>query len=82
MARKRPDPVMREIAAHIRAARLAAGMSQEEAATRAGTGYKRWQEIEGARVNLTVRTLGRIASALELGFWDIVRPNGPTAKRR
>jgi transcriptional regulator with XRE-family HTH domain len=64
---------MRDIAARIRAARHTAGLSQEEAAGRAKIGYKRWQEIEGARVNATIRTLARMAAALDVDFWDIVR---------
>jgi transcriptional regulator with XRE-family HTH domain len=75
-------PIIRAIAARIRAERLAAGLSQEEASARASIGYKRWQDIEGARVNLTIRTLVRIATALEVEFWEIVRPERPTRARK
>jgi transcriptional regulator with XRE-family HTH domain len=79
---RRSLSVLRDIAKRIRDERLAAGLSQEEAAARASIGYKRWQEIEGARANLTVRTLARIAAALDVEFWDIVRPRAPQKRRR
>lgn len=75
-------PITRDIAAHIRRERLAAGLSQEEAAARASIGYKRWQEIETGRVNLTIRTLARMAAALDVDFWEIVRPQKPPRRRR
>lgn len=74
-------PITRDIAAHIRRERLAAGLSQEEAAARASIGYKRWQEVESGRVNMTIRTLARIAAALDVDFWTIVRPQRPGRKR-
>jgi transcriptional regulator with XRE-family HTH domain len=73
---------MREIATRIRAARTSAGLSQEEAASRAGIGYKRWQEIEGGAANPTIRTLDRIATTLGVEIWNILRKGGgPRAKR-
>jgi transcriptional regulator with XRE-family HTH domain len=73
---------MREIAARIREERTAAGLSQEEAAARASIGYKRWQQIESGRLNPTVRTLVRIAGALGVELWDIVRPSKRPQKRK
>ena len=73
---------MRAIGAHIRGARLAAGLSQEDAAGRAGVGYKRWQEIEAGAANPTIRTLDRIAITLGVEIWNIVRRSGrPRAGR-
>jgi len=74
--------IHREIAARVRRRRIAAGLTQEEAASRASIGYKRWQEIEGGRVNLTIRTIARVAAALDADFWDIVRPHTPRRKPR
>jgi transcriptional regulator with XRE-family HTH domain len=73
---------MRQIAARMRAERLASGLSQEEAASRAQLGYKHWQEIEGARANPTLETLVRIAKALDVELWDIVRKSAAPGKRR
>jgi transcriptional regulator with XRE-family HTH domain len=73
---------MRQIGTRIREARRTAGLSQEEAASRAGVGYKRWQEIERGAANPTVRTLDRIAETLGVELWDIVRKGGTARKRR
>ena len=54
--------------AKMRSLRLARGLSQQDAAARAGIrgGKTRWADIEtGRRVNVTLETLGRIAAALE-----------------
>ena len=73
---------MGAIGARIRAARLAAGLSQEAAAERSGVGYKRWQEIEGGSANPTIRTLDRIATTLGVEIWDIVRKGEKPRARR
>jgi len=49
-------------------------MTQEEAAAHAGIDYKRWQRLEAGDVNATVRTLVRVAAALEISFWGLVGP--------
>jgi transcriptional regulator with XRE-family HTH domain len=70
-----PRLVYRDIAARMRAARIAAGLTQEEAAARAAIAYKRWQDIEAGRANTTILTLNRVAAALGVDFWAIVRPS-------
>jgi transcriptional regulator with XRE-family HTH domain len=73
---------MGAIGARIRAARLAAGLSQESAAAVSGVGYKRWQEIEGGSANPTIRTLDRIATTLGVEIWNIVKKaSRPRARR-
>jgi transcriptional regulator with XRE-family HTH domain len=67
------DALLREIGLRMRSSREAAGLTQEEAAHRAGLDARRWQRIEQGVVNLTVRTLARISSALEVSFWDLLR---------
>ncbi|MBX3197263.1 MAG: helix-turn-helix transcriptional regulator [Labilithrix sp.] len=52
----------------VRAARLDAGLTQEEAAARSGIDYKRWQRIEHGIANPTVATLARIALALKVNL--------------
>jgi transcriptional regulator with XRE-family HTH domain len=64
--------VLRGVGARIRAARIDAGLSQEQAAAQAAIDYKRWQRLEEGSVNPTVRTLVRVASALGLSFWELV----------
>ncbi len=64
--------VLREVGQRVRAAREAAGYTQEEAAARADIDYKRWQRLEQGTVNPTIRTLARVASALGVGFWAML----------
>jgi transcriptional regulator with XRE-family HTH domain len=69
--------VLKTVAQRIRNARVAAGLTQEKAAAEAGIGYKRYQRIEGGGVNLTLRTLHRIAKALHADYWHLVSGNPP-----
>ena len=69
--------VQREIGVRVRAAREVAGLSQEVAAHRAAIDYKRWQRIEHGDVNVTTRTLVRIAAALDTDFWHLLRARAP-----
>lgn len=56
----------------MRAARLRAELTQERAAAEAGIGYKRYQRIEAGEVNLTLRTLHRLARALRVEPWQLL----------
>jgi transcriptional regulator with XRE-family HTH domain len=49
-------------------------LTQEIAASRCGIDYKRYQKIELGRVNVTVRTLVRIADGLGVDFWRLTSP--------
>jgi transcriptional regulator with XRE-family HTH domain len=62
------DAVLRDLGKRISAARAVAGLTQEEASARAEIDYKRYQRIEAGSVNVTVKTLVRIASAFEITF--------------
>lgn len=66
--------VQREIGLRVRQARESSALTQEEAAARADIDVKRWQRIEAGQVNLTVRTLHRIAVALTIDFWALLKP--------
>lgn len=66
--------LQREIGRRIRAARIRAGLTQEEAAAATGIDWRRWQRIENGTVNPTVRTLSRVATALGLTFWTLLGP--------
>ncbi len=66
--------VQKEVGRRIRAARLAAGLTQEEASAASGIDPKRWQRLEQGTVNATVRTLVRVAAALSTTFWILIAP--------
>ncbi len=68
--------VLREIGRNIRAARLATGLTQEEAAARAKIDYKRWQMIERGAANVTVKTLARMAGATGVTVWRVFSIGG------
>jgi len=73
--------VLREVGRRIQQARLAAGLTQEQAAARAGIDYKRWQRIEQGGVNPTIRTLVSVASALDTTVWTLLGPPEPEPAR-
>ncbi len=53
------------VAANVKAARLAAGLSQEELAHEADVDRTYVSQVEGAKRNITVTVLARIARALQ-----------------
>ena len=63
--------LLRDIGERVRDARLAAGLTQEEAAHEAGIDYKRWQKLESGAVNATVQTLARAATAVGTTYWEL-----------
>ncbi len=66
------ERIQRQLGRRIRAARIEAELTQEEAAGVAGIDYKRWQRLEAGKVNATVRTLARAAQALNLTVWELL----------
>jgi hypothetical protein len=38
--------------------------------------YKRWQRLEGGSVNATLRTLLRVAEALDTNVWTMLEGRG------
>jgi DNA-binding XRE family transcriptional regulator len=68
-ARTAPGVVaaLRRLGERVRELRLAAGLTQEEAANRARLDGKHWQAIEAGATNPTVATLIGIARALGVG---------------
>ena len=70
-----------EIGVRVRAARRAAALTQEGAASRAGIDYKRWQRIEQGQVNATARTLLRVAEAVNTDFWRLLGSEGRKRKK-
>ena len=59
----------------LKALRLKRGLTQEEAAQKAGfNGKQRWNNIENGReANITMETLGKIAEALECKPKDLLK---------
>jgi len=60
------NPWLRYIGANVRRLRLSHGLTQEQLAERAAIEPRYVHSIEAARANPTVRTLVRIAAALEV----------------
>ena len=58
------------IGCSVRDARLRLGLTQEQLAGATGIDYKRIQRIERGAVNITVRTLVRLATVLERSLHD------------
>jgi DNA-binding XRE family transcriptional regulator len=75
---KSVQQIQRDLGLRIRAARTSAGLTQEAAASRAGIDYKRYQRLETGRVNATIRTLHRVAVALDTDFWSLL--GGPKGR--
>lgn len=68
-------PIIRDFKQHLLAHRLAAGLSQAALARRAGGGHSWISELEGdGRQNLTVVSLGKLATALGVSPEVLVRP--------
>ncbi len=66
------DEVLRDLGRRVRAARDRADISQEDLADRSKIDVKRLQRVEAGTVNVTIKTLVRIASALDLTFWQLI----------
>ena len=66
------EQVQVEVGERVRAARVAAGMTQEAAADAAGIDVKRWQRLEAGQVNATLRTLHRAAKATGSDYWAMI----------
>jgi transcriptional regulator with XRE-family HTH domain len=65
--------VQKQVGRRLRAARLAAGMTQEKAAAAASVDYKRYQSLESGLINATLKTLLRLANALGVQLWQLMR---------
>lgn len=68
--------VLREAGRRIAVAREGLDLTQEEAAHRARIDYKRWQRLESGTVNATLRTLLRVAEALDMSVWVMLENRG------
>lgn len=76
------DEVQARFAYRTFKARAAKGWSQEELAERVGTGQSNISDIEHAVGNPTLKTMARIAAALEVDIVDLLRPDGEREMER
>jgi transcriptional regulator with XRE-family HTH domain len=65
--------VLSRVARRVRAMRLSKGLTQEAAAGRAGLAPRHFQKIEAAEVNVTLKTLARIAAALGVDVGELLQ---------
>ena len=65
------DQALARLAVAIRESRARAGLTQEGLAAQAGMAVRHVQKIEAGEVNVTIRTLAKIAQALGLNISDL-----------
>jgi len=68
-----PDELVERVTRRIAEVRRSKGLTQEQLAERLETAMKNLQRIEAGQ-NLTLRTLARVASALEVTAVDLLLP--------
>jgi XRE family transcriptional regulator, regulator of sulfur utilization len=71
------DQMLRDFGAQVRLIREQAGLSQETVAARMGVSQPNISEIEGGQVNVSLRTIMRLASAIECEMLLQLLPTGP-----
>lgn len=67
--------------ARVAELRRARGFTQDAFAGRLGVAVKYYQRIEGGRQNLTLKTLDRLAAALDLSVGELLEPPRPRQVR-
>ena len=65
--------VIKRLGRRLKAVREARGMTQEQAAGATGIPWRRLQDVEGGRANVTVRTLVRFARVYEVEVDELFR---------
>lgn len=76
------DAVLTALGRVVRAARDRADLTQEDLADRSKIDVKRIQRIEAGTVNVTVKTLVKIATALDVPLWELMADGGRRARIR
>ncbi|WP_428631124.1 helix-turn-helix domain-containing protein [Sphingopyxis sp.] len=66
--------VVRLFGENVRKERLARDLTQQDLAAKLGMERSYLSELERGRRNPTVQALGRLADALELEPWELLRP--------
>jgi transcriptional regulator with XRE-family HTH domain len=74
-ARRSPQlrRALRRLARRLRTLRRERGLTQEEAAHRAGVDAKHFQEIEAGRINVTMATLLGVAGAFSIPLSELLQ---------
>ena len=64
----------RRVAVNVRRLRVRAGLTFLEAGRKGRLSWRHWQKVERREVNLTLKTLGRLGTALEVDPMVLVAP--------
>lgn len=75
------ESLARFLARRLREIRMAKGLSQREL-EELGINHKYYQRIETGKVNLTLKSLERVASVLDIGVLEIFRVSGQKKKSK
>ncbi|WP_075071588.1 helix-turn-helix domain-containing protein [Gemmatimonas phototrophica] len=67
------ESIQRSLGRAVRVTRNAKGLTQEEVARRSGFGWRHIQKIEAGEVNATLRTICRVAHALDVDPGDLLK---------
>ena len=81
-AKKKEPRVQLAIGQRVKAARHLAGMTQRQVSEAAGIEFRRYRRLEAGAVNPTVRTLLRVAEAMQLNLWRLLDLRRYRATRR
>lgn len=82
MRRSKPDQLIKHVGHRIAELRTDAGLTQEELAESIETATKNLQQIEYGKVNMTLRTVARLANALGVEPAELlVKPTRKAARR-
>lgn len=65
------DHLQRHVAARVRELRLSQDLTQQEVAGRANFDFRYWGKVESGELNPTLKTLGKIALALEVPMCEL-----------
>jgi transcriptional regulator with XRE-family HTH domain len=75
------ESIAKLIARRLRQIRKAKGLSQQDL-EHFGVNYKYYQRIEAGRVNLTLRSLNKLASALEVRVLELFQVSERKGRRK
>lgn len=75
------ETLARFLARRLREIRMAKGLSRREL-EELGINHKYYQRIEAGSVNLTLRSLEKLASALGIGVLELFQVSGEKEKRK
>ena len=67
------DIIRQRLARRMRELRAGQGLTQEATAHRAGLIVRHFQKIEAGQVNITLRSLAKLAAALDVDVGELLR---------